>query len=940
MQDKSNAIWQAALNVANAADGRKILYDINPIKKVGRAVKSAAIPINTNVSQTSPAAKSKNKLAPKKSSTISEMEQSLNELNDSGLLQQFAREHTTVLQRIADSIRDTIRRVNRAVSMEDLQLTDSEKRRFSDLANELAGMEKTMRNALRTVEKQGANKNTATEGGGTLTGNVKYSRKLSFAEQVDATLNNELDRNTSVYVMETPEMLQSLGLKEYPMLMTQRHIMDINHAKSNKNDHWHGIPDSTIKQLPNAIENPLVIMRSAKQNGDIVLVTSLFDTDGLPVLVSIHPDGKGQYNRTEIASNFITSMYGKKGFGNFIQSAVGDKRVLYNNAKRTRNLFSKVGLQLPKLLNQDGFFNINVSQTSPTVKSKNKLAPKKSSTISEMEQSLNALNDEYRSLEKQDAEFQTAPEYTALMDVISDGRAQKRSLLDKPEALKQALDAYSTWQEESGYSDVIHRMEELRGEMKTLRGQLDSAKEQAAKEAKAATRAGYSESMAKDYATKAARKFGTTSNFGLAGYLTTNGTLLDFSDGQGYRVRDHREITDVLDFLPEDHGYSDGMIEFMNLGNIRLQSQGIDISKAPNSAQRSMLRKFFQSKNGDVVVDFSDVDGRSVGSLEYNRGTRADRILNDIDTYFETGVIPEQSVVSQFHSKFKLAAPTKDSNGKTLTEAQAEYFKDSKVRDENGNLRVVYHGTGADFTVFDKSKVGQNYSNRGGDLGFYFSPYIEDAQGYARENGGKRVEAVYLNLKNPLVVEDTGWGSAIGQADARHGDLMRWAKDGNHDGIIVKSLDEDMGNGEVDTVYIAFEPEQIKRVSNQNPTSDPDIRYSRSNKAALDGLYTYLAPHWLIRSPKAGSPYTREVLARCAWKPAADGSLTMAAPLKKRAGLPHRQPLFRLISSFSSSGPVPQHGWRRFWPSSSDTPRTGGPDAPAAAPARRAAARR
>lgn len=48
----------------------------------------------------------------------------------------------------------------------------------------------------------------------------------------------------------------------------------------------------------------------------------------------------------------------------------------------------------------------------------------------------------------------------------------------------------------------------------------------------------------------------------------------------------------------------------------------------------------------------------------------------------------------------------------------------SKVRDENGNLRVVYHGTGADFTVFDKSKDGQNYSDRGGDLGFYVSPCI------------------------------------------------------------------------------------------------------------------------------------------------------------------------------------------------------------------------
>jgi hypothetical protein len=37
----------------------------------------------------------------------------------------------------------------------------------------------------------------------------------------------------------------------------------------------------------------------------------------------------------------------------------------------------------------------------------------------------------------------------------------------------------------------------------------------------------------------------------------------------------------------------------------------------------------------------------------------------------------------------------KNSDGKNLSKGQAEYFKDSKVRDENGNLLVVYHGTQA-----------------------------------------------------------------------------------------------------------------------------------------------------------------------------------------------------------------------------------------------------
>ena len=180
-------------------------------------------------------------------------------------------------------------------------------------------------------------------------------------------------------------------------------------------------------------------------------------------------------------------------------------------------------------------------------------------------------------------------------------------------------------------------------------------------------------------------------------------------------------------------------------------------------------------------------------------------------------------------SQFSLKAT--DSTGRKLSEQQQEYFKDSKVRDAEGRLLTVYHGTDAEFTVFDPDKIEQNYPLRGGDLGFYFTPYKEDAQGYAGNASGKlgggHVMEAYLNLRNPLIVEDSGWGSAAGQADVRHSDLKRWAKDGGHDGIIVRSTDEIMDdNGTPDTVYIAFSPEQIKRVDNPNPTSDPDIRFS------------------------------------------------------------------------------------------------------------------
>lgn len=79
----------------------------------------------------------------------------------------------------------------------------------------------------------------------------------------------------------------------------------------------------------------------------------------------------------------------------------------------------------------------------------------------------------------------------------------------------------------------------------------------------------------------------------------------------------------------------------------------------------------------------------------------------------------------------------KDSEGKVLSEGQQKYFKDSKVRDNEGNLLVVYHGTmSGDFTVFDAS-----YSNVESDMGagFYFSSAYDDVNNNY-ENGGQDFE--------------------------------------------------------------------------------------------------------------------------------------------------------------------------------------------------------
>lgn len=145
-----------------------------------------------------------------------------------------------------------------------------------------------------------------------------------------------------------------------------------------------------------------------------------------------------------------------------------------------------------------------------------------------------------------------------------------------------------------------------------------------------------------NYVDDAEKKFGLTHNYQLAGYITTKGTMLDFSEGTKQRTLDHREISEVLD-MPENAEYSDGLIAFVNSGNIRMNAEGIEIANNPNEKQINSLRGFFNSLNGKVNVDFVKDNGDVGQSVEYSKGTSATRILNDIDRYYKDGTIPKNT---------------------------------------------------------------------------------------------------------------------------------------------------------------------------------------------------------------------------------------------------------------------------------------------------------
>ena len=207
-----------------------------------------------------------------------------------------------------------------------------------------------------------------------------------------------------------------------------------------------------------------------------------------------------------------------------------------------------------------------------------------------------------------------------------------------------------------------------------------------------------------------------------------------------------------------------------------------------------------------------------------------------------------------------------------LSPEQEAFFKDSKIRDENGNLKTLYHGTSTDFNQFDPDKIQQDNLGKG----FYFTDNKDIADSYAsrrtRERGGDRkVVEAFLNVKKPfdlnyqprevaldylthyflsqgktkemalrnaedLLNSSLASGDIVDNNydivfDTSEPEFQTWARNNGYDGLIVPGRDK--ASGASGDAVVAFKPEQIKYTDNLNPTDSPDMRYKRQAEAKI-----------------------------------------------------------------------------------------------------------
>ena len=124
--------------------------------------------------------------------------------------------------------------------------------------------------------------------------------------------------------------------------------------------------------------------------------------------------------------------------------------------------------------------------------------------------------------------------------------------------------------------------------------------------------------------------------------------------------------------------------------------------------------------------------------------------------------------ISQTSKKDNEKFSLKDSDGRELSKAQQEYFRDSKIRDESGRLLTLYHQTGNDFTVFDTHHEGAGAGDWGTPYGIFMKPNSKDIG-----LGGSIQMELYANITNPLKVQDRSELDRVLKSDEDYSKLRK-----------------------------------------------------------------------------------------------------------------------------------------------------------------------
>ncbi|MDD6484213.1 MAG: hypothetical protein PUF72_06540 [Clostridiales bacterium] len=224
----------------------------------------------------------------------------------------------------------------------------------------------------------------------------------------------------------------------------------------------------------------------------------------------------------------------------------------------------------------------------------------------------------------------------------------------------------------------------------------------------------------------------------------------------------------------------------------------------------------------DIVYDASDV-------CVYDMLTNADNELRELFS---------DNVAEYFNTD---KDSSKDITGQAVPEHILESTQNSVVKNENGQLIPVYHGTGENFDSFKRS-----------DIGIHFGSYAQAVQ-RVNDKGieNPRYVKAYLNITNPIEIDEDffGWNAfqivqklaKIGVIEQSEGvgyltnskenleksndELCALLKSKGYDGIVYNNrVEAAQGRS-----YIVFDNSQVFETDGKNETAVPSAPAKQDN---------------------------------------------------------------------------------------------------------------
>ncbi len=240
-------------------------------------------------------------------------------IEDTNVLDRFIqrnREKRGVLQRVRDAIRKLLQK-----------LTGAERRMAQTAEGRLAAaLDAAARQAGALEVNQNANQEAV----------AKYSIDPDFARVYDAW--DKRQTGIRIRIGSTSNALQSIGVNVKDI------YWDTGKIKKIKEKHPQ-MTDRVIKQVPNILENPILIMESQTVPGRLTLFGEVYDAAGVPVLavLELNPTDKNGHSLDIIK---IASAYGKNVNP---QGLIDKSRILYvdPNKNRTDSWLTVNRLKLP-----------------------------------------------------------------------------------------------------------------------------------------------------------------------------------------------------------------------------------------------------------------------------------------------------------------------------------------------------------------------------------------------------------------------------------------------------------------------------------------------------------------------------------------------------------------------------------------------------------------